>query len=129
MTVSQEGVMAGEIITSGRVFVDGSGVGDIGAMVLRERRRLSRDGFLAVVIGLDEDSGDVVLGPEILTRGFVYLDEAEDFLEDAKEVIWSVLDEFEETAEVIKYLKKRLADFCYKETRRRPMILPLVLEV
>ncbi len=129
MTVSQEGVMAGEIITSGRVFVDGSGVGDIGAMVLRERRRLSRDGFLAVVIGLDEDSGDVVLGPEILTRGFVYLDEAEDFLEDAKEVIWSVLDEFEETTEVVKYLKKRLADFCYKETRRRPMILPLVLEV
>ena len=129
MTVSQEGVMAGEIITSGRVFVDGSGVGDIGAIVLRERRRLSRDGFLAVVIGLDEDSGDVVLGPEILTRGFVYLDEAEDFLEDAKEVIWSVLDEFEETTEVVKYLKKRLADFCYKETRRRPMILPLVLEV
>ncbi len=129
MTVSQEGVMAGEIITSGRVFVDGSGVGDIGAMVLRERRRLSRDGFLAVVIGLDEDTGDVVLGPEILTRGFVYLDEAEEFLEAAKDVIWAVLDEFEETAEVIKYLKKRLADFCYKETRRRPMILPLVMEV
>ncbi len=129
MAVTPEGVMTGDAVTSGRVFVDGSGVGDIGAMVLRERRRLSRDGFLAVIIGLDEESGDVILGPEILTRGFVYVDESEQFLEDAKDVIWDVLDEFEETAQVIKYVKKRLADFCYKETRRRPMILPVVVEV
>ena len=129
MAVTPDGVMPGDVVTSGRVFVDGSGVGDIGAMVLRERRRLSRDGFLAVILGLDEASGDVLLGPEILTRGFVYVEESEQFLEDAKEVVWDVLDEFEETSQVIKHMKKRLADFCYKETRRRPMVLPVVMEI
>ena len=129
MAVTPQGVTPGEAVASGRVFVDGSGVGDIGAMVLRERRRLSRDGFLAVIIGLDAESGDVLLGPEILTRGFIYVEESEQFLADAKDVVWDVLDEFEETAQVIKYVKKRLADFCYKETRRRPMILPLVMEI
>ncbi len=129
VSMTPEEVTLGIQVTSGRVYVDGSGVGDIGAMVLRERRRLSRDGFLAVVVGLDEETGDVILGPEILTRGFVYLEEADDFLEKAQQVTWDVLDEFEETSQVIKYLKKRLADLCYKETRRRPMILPLVVEV
>jgi len=129
VSVSADGVMPGVQIESGRVFVDGSGVGDIGATVLRERRRLSQDGFLAVIIGLDADSGDVLLGPEIITRGFIYMDEAEDFLEAARDVAWDVLDEYDETAQVVKYLKKRLADFCYKETRRRPMILPVVVEM
>ena len=129
MSITEDGVMPGMSITSGRVYVDGSGVGDIGAMVLRERRRLSRDGFLAVVIGLDEATGDVLLGPEILTRGFIYLEESEAFLQDLEDVVWDVLDTFDETAQVIKHLKKRLADFCYRETRRRPMILPLVVEI
>ena len=129
VSVSPEGVMPGVQIDSGRVFVDGSGVGDIGAMVLRDRRRLSQDGFLAVVVGLDVESGDVLLGPEILTRGFIYMDESEEFLEAARDVAWDVLEEYEDTAQVIKYLKKRLADFCYKETRRRPMILPVVVEI
>ncbi|HID33881.1 MAG TPA: ribonuclease J [Anaerolineae bacterium] len=129
IAVTPDSVSPGDVVTSGRVFVDGSGVGDIGAMVLRERRRLSRDGFLAVIIGLEADTGDVLLGPEILTRGFIYVEESEQFLEEAKEVVWDVLDEFEETAQVIKYVKKRLADFCYKEIRRRPMILPVVMEI
>jgi ribonuclease J len=129
MEVTSEGVMPGNTIDSGRVFVDGSGVGDIGATVLRDRRRLARDGFLAVVVGLDEESGEVLLGPEILTRGFIYMDEAEDFLEEAREMVWDVLDEYDDTAQVIKHLKKKLADFCYQTTRRRPMILPLVTEI
>ena len=129
MAVTPDGVMPGDAIDSGRVFVDGSGVGDIGAAVLRERRRLSQDGFLAVAIGLDEETGEVIFGPELLTRGFIYMDESEAFLDEARELVWDVLDEYDDTAQVIKYLKKRLADFCYKETRRRPMILPLVVEV
>jgi len=129
ISVTPEGVMTGEHIDSGRVYVDGSGVGDIGAMVLRERRRLSRDGFLTVVVGLDEVTGEVLLGPEILSRGFIYMDDSEEFLEAARDVVWDVLDEYDDAAQVIKFVKKRLADFCYKETRRRPMILPLVVEV
>jgi len=129
MTVTPERVMPGAQIDSGRVFVDGSGVGDIGAIVLRERRHLAQDGFLAVIIGLEEESGEVLLGPEIITRGFIYTDDSEAFLEEAKDVVWDVLDEYDNTAQVIKHLRKRLADLCYKATRRRPMILPLVVEV
>ncbi len=129
VSVSPQGVTPGVQIDSGRVFVDGSGVGDVGAVVLRDRRHLSRDGFLAVIVGLDAESGDVLLGPEILTRGFIYMDESEDFLMDAQEVAWDVLEEYEDTAQVIKQLRKRLADFCYRETRRRPMILPVVVEI
>ncbi len=129
MAVTQNNVLPGAQIDSGRIFVDGSGVGDIGASVLRERRRLSQDGFLAIIIGLDETTGEVLLGPEIVTRGFIYMEDADEFLEDARDVAWDVLDEYDETAQVIKYLKKRLADFCYKSTRRRPMILPVVMEI
>ena len=129
MTVTPDSVMPGSQIDSGRVFVDGSGVGDIGAIVLRERRHLSRDGFLAVVVGLEGESGEVLLGPEIITRGFIYTDDSEAFLEEAKDVVWDVLDEYDDTAQVIKHLKKRMADFCYRATKRRPMILPLVVEV
>ena len=129
VAVTPESVMPGDQIDSGRVFVDGSGVGDIGAVVLRDRRRLSQDGFLAVMVGLDQETGDVLLGPEILTRGFIFMDDSEEFLEDAKEVVWAILDEFDDTADVIKQLRKRMADFCYRATRRRPMILPLVVEI
>ena len=129
VAVTPEQVMTGGQIDSGRVFVDGSGVGDIGAIVLRERRRLSQDGFLAVVVGLDEETGDVVLGPELLTRGFIFMEDADAFLEDAREVVWDVLDAFDDAAVVSRNLQKRLADYCYKNTRRRPMILPLVIEV
>lgn len=129
MAVSTDGVMPGDQIDSGRVYVDGSGVGDIGARVLRDRRRLARDGFLTVVVGLDEVSGEVLLGPEIITRGFIFMDDSESFLEEARDVVWDVLDEYDDVAQVTKYAKKRLADFCYKKTRRRPMILPLVVEV
>ena len=129
MAVTADSVMPGDVINSGRVFVDGSGVGDIGAMVLRERRRLSRDGFLTVVVGLDEVTGEVLLGPEIISRGFIFMNDSEAFLEKARDVVWDVLDEYDEVDQVVKHAKKRLADFCYKETRRRPMILPLVVEV
>jgi len=129
MAVSPEGVMRGDVIHSGRVFVDGSGVGDIGARVLKDRRRLARDGFLAVVVVLDEVNGDVIMGPEIITRGFIFMDDSEDFIEAAKDAAWDVLDTYDDTDEVIKHLRKRMIDICYKSTRRRPMILPLVKEV
>ncbi len=129
MAVSPEGVMRGDVIHSGRVFVDGSGVGDIGARVLKDRRRLARDGFLAVVVVLDEVNGDVIMGPEIITRGFIFMDDSEDFIKAAKDAAWDVLDTYDDTDEVIKHLRKRMIDICYKSTRRRPMILPLVKEV
>jgi ribonuclease J len=96
---------------------------------LRDRRHLSRDGFLVVTVGLDEETGEVILGPEILSRGFVYVAESEDLLEDAKEVVWNVLETYDSVQEVATHMHTALADFCYRTTRRRPMILPLVVEL
>lgn len=122
-------VFLAEKVSSGRVFIDGLGVGDIGSVVLRDRRQLARDGFLVVTIGLDEETGDVILGPEILSRGFVYMAESETLIEEAKEIIWDVLETQESAEAVAAHVHSALADFCYRTTRRRPMILPLVVEI
>jgi len=124
-----DAIWRGEQVTSGRVFVDGLGVGDIGAVVLRDRRHLASDGFLVVIIGLDAASGDVLLEPEVLTRGFVYVAESEQLVEDIKELVWETLDRYEHAQAISEHLHIGLADFCYRRTRRRPMILPLVFEL
>jgi len=127
--IGDEWVISDGTVTSGRVLVDGLGVGDIGTVVLRDRRHLARDGFLVVTVGLDEKTGEVILGPEILSRGFVYVAESEDLLDEAKEVVWNVLETYDSVQEVATHMHTALADFCYRTTRRRPMILPLVVEL
>lgn len=127
--VGEDFIFLAEKVPSGRVFVDGSGVGDIGNIVLRDRRLLARDGFIVVTIGLDRESGDVVLGPEILSRGFVYMAESGELIEEAKDIIWDVLETHETAKDVAKHVHSALATFCYQTTRRRPMILPLVVEI
>ena len=129
LEVTPESVMPDEAVSSGRVFVDGLGVGDVGSVVLRDRRHLSRDGFLVVIIGLDEETGDVILGPEILSRGFVYMAESEMLIEEAKEVIWDVLERMDSAKDVAGALHSSLGDYCYRTTGRRPMIMPLVVEL
>lgn len=127
--VGPDYVFLAEQVASGRVFVDGSGVGDIGSVVLRDRRQLAQDGFLVVTIGLDQETGDVVLGPEILSRGFIYMAESAELIEAAKEVAWDVLETQETAADVAEHVHRALAKFCYRTMRRRPMILPLVVEI
>ncbi|HEY54058.1 MAG TPA: ribonuclease J [Caldilineae bacterium] len=127
--VGKEWIFTDGTVTSGRVLVDGLGVGDIGSVVLRDRRHLARDGFLVVTVGLDEETGEVILGPEILSRGFVYVAESENLLDDAKEVVWDVLETYDSVQDVATHLHTALADFCYRAMRRRPMILPLVVEL
>ncbi len=129
MEVGPDWILPAEKVSCGPVFVDGLGVGDVGAVVLRDRRLLARDGFMAVVIGLDEQTGDVVLGPEILSRGFVHMAGAETLIEDAKEVVWDVLERQESAGAVAEHVHTALTDFCYRRIRRRPMILPLVVEI
>jgi len=127
--IGEDWIFSDSKVTSGRVLVDGLGVGDIGTVVLRDRRHLSRDGFLVVTVGLDEETGEVILGPEILSRGFVYVAESEELLDEAKEVVWNVLETYDGVQEVATHMHTALADFCYRTTRRRPMILPLVVEL
>lgn len=123
------GARPGERITEGHVLVDGLGVGDIGQVVLRDRRQLARDGFLVAIVGIDETTGDVVVEPEILSRGFVYMRDSEDLIAQAKDHIWDALSEPASPALVSSRIKEVLGNFVYQETHRRPMILPVVLQL
>jgi ribonuclease J len=119
-----------ERIPSGHVMIDGLGVGDVGSVVLRDRHLLSRDGFVVVVIALDEQSGELVDGPEIISRGFVYVRDSEDLIEEAKERVIELLESgklHRDTAAT--GIRDNLSQFLYQRTRRNPMIFPMVLEV
>ena len=116
-------------VAEGHVLVDGLGVGDVGNVVLRDRHMLSRDGFVVVVVAVDADSGDVVEGPDIITRGFVYIRESEDLIDDAAQCVLEALKHGGPRASASTKIKDNLAEFLYEQTKRRPMILPVVMEV
>ncbi|HAA90303.1 MAG: Ribonuclease J 1 [Thermoanaerobacterales bacterium 50_218] len=129
----ERGAVTGRV-TAGRVLVDGLGVGDVGNIVLRDRRQLSQDGIFIVVVTIDKDTGAVVAGPDVVSRGFVYVRESEELLEEAKEKVRQVLRECEErqTTEwgaIKSYVRESLGKFLFERTRRRPMILPIIMEV
>ena len=126
----EDGAYLAERVSSGHVMVDGVGIGDVGSVVLRDRHLLSRDGFVVVVIALDEHTGELVDGPDIISRGFVYVRDSEDLLEEAKEWVIDLLEGgklHRDTAATV--IRDALTQFLYKRTRRRPMIFPVVLEV
>ena len=125
-----DGAYLAERVSSGQIMVDGLGIGDVGNVVLRDRHLLSRDGFVVVVIALDEQTGELVEGPDIISRGFVYVRNSEDLLEEAKERVIDLLEGgkvHRDTAATV--VRDALTQFLYKRTRRRPMIFPMVLEV
>jgi ribonuclease J len=119
----------GEKVAGGYVFVDGLGVGDVGQVVLRDRQHLSRDGFLIAVVAVDEKTGELLAEPDIISRGFVYMREAEELIEQAKEQVVIALENSGSPAVVSTKIKDTLSEFLYEQTRRRPMILPMVIEV
>ena len=121
-------------VTAGKVLVDGLGVGDVGNIVLRDRRQLSQDGIMIVVVTIDKESCHVVAGPDIVSRGFVYVREAEDLMEEARDKVQAALERCEENGvsewSVIKSnVRDALGRFLYEKTRRRPMILPIIMEI
>jgi ribonuclease J len=116
-------------VAEGHVLVDGLGVGDIGSVVLRDRHLLSRDGFVVVVVAVDSHTGQVLQGPDIITRGFIYLRESGDLIEQAAARVVEALERGGPRAEVSSKIKESLAEFLYVQTKRRPMILPMVMEV
>ncbi len=121
-------------IQSGKVLVDGLGVGDVGNIVLRDRRQLSQDGIMIVVVTLDRETGCVVSGPDIVSRGFVYVREAEDLMEEAREKVQAALEKCEgrgvsEWSTIKSNVRDSLGRFLYERTRRRPMILPIIMEI
>ncbi|MDS1029057.1 ribonuclease J [Bacillota bacterium LX-D] len=127
------GSFAGKV-TAGRVLVDGLGVGDVGNIVLRDRKQLSQDGILIVVVTLNKDTGNVVAGPDIVSRGFVYVRESEELMEDAKEKVRQSLEkcaerQVTEWSTIKSNVRDTLGKFLYEKTRRRPMIMPIIMEV
>ncbi len=121
-------------ITSGKVLVDGLGVGDVGNIVLRDRRQLSQDGIMIVVVTMDRENCQVVSGPDIVSRGFVYVREAEDLMEEARDKVQSALDKCEnegvsEWTAIKSTVRESLGRFLYEKTGRRPMILPIIMEI
>ncbi|MGQ9491531.1 MAG: ribonuclease J [Anaerolineae bacterium] len=122
-------IQVGDEVAGGHVLVDGLSVGEIGAAVLRDRQHLGRDGFLVAMVAIDRATGEVVADPEILTRGFVYAAEAEELLEGAKDRMWQVLRVPGAASAIRNKIKDVLSQYCYQRTGRRPLIMPLVLEV
>ncbi|MBX3010308.1 MAG: ribonuclease J [Caldilineaceae bacterium] len=119
----------GEQLPVGHVFVDGLGVGDVGNVVLRDRRHLSQDGFLVCVVAIDEVDGEIIYGPEIISRGFVYIRDSEDLISRARDVVENLLKKRVPVQVLENKIRDALTTFTYKEMGRRPMILPLVMEV
>ena len=121
-------------VPAGKVLVDGSGVGDIGSVVLRDRRHLAEDGLVVVVATLDTESGQLVSGPDIVSRGFVYVKEAEELMARVKAVAERSLEKllkngFTDWQHIKGVLRDDLAKFIFRETKRKPMILPVIMDV
>lgn len=130
----KSGLRVTDRVTSGQVFVDGLGVGDVGNIVLRDRRQLSSDGIVVVVVTINGKNGEVISGPDIVTRGFVYVRESEQLIEEARGRVRQVLMECEEQGikewGVLKQsMREVLFRYFYEKTKRRPMILPVIMEV
>ncbi|WP_028610977.1 ribonuclease J [Paenibacillus harenae] len=124
----------GSKVQAGNVLIDGLGVGDVGNIVLRDRKLLSQDGILVVVVTLSKQDGAIVSGPDIISRGFVYVRESEGLLDEANRIVTSTLtrlmnDKVNEWASLKTNVKDALGRFLYEQTRRRPMILPIIMEV
>jgi ribonuclease J len=130
---AKSGAVAGSV-TAGRILVDGLGVGDVGNIVLRDRKQLSQDGILIIVVTINKEANLVVAGPDIVSRGFVYVRESEELMEEAKEKVKVVLDKcFEKKITDWSTIKSQVRDvlskFLYDKTRRRPMIIPIIMEI
>jgi ribonuclease J len=119
----------GDKLTMGNVFVDGLGVGDVGNVVLRDRRHLSQDGFVVCVLAIDEVDGEIIYGPEIISRGFVYIRDNEDLMRRARETVEKLVKKNTPVQVLENKIRDALSTFTSKEMGRRPMILPLVIEV
>lgn len=121
-------------VPAGSLMVDGLGVGDVGSIVLRDRKHLSQDGLIVAVCSIDAQSGKVVSGPDIVSRGFVYVRESEALMDEARDLVYNTLEEcarehVRDWSGMKQRIKDELSRFLYQKTRRSPMILPIIMEV
>ena len=130
----RNGIARRKKVQAGPVLIDGLGIGDVGNIVLRDRQTLAENGVLVVVVVMEKQTGKFISGPDIVTRGFVYVRESEHILEEAKKRAAAELEAIEER-EITEWsliksrLKNVLADYFYEATARRPIILPIIIEI
>ena len=121
-------------VPAGRVMVDGLGVGDVGSIVLRDRKHLAQDGLIIVVIGIERMSNSLVAGPDIISRGFVYMKESEELMNDLKSIAFDSLSDsldagLRDFTQIKGRLKDDLSKAIYQRTKRKPMVLPVIMNI
>ena len=121
-------------VPAGKVYVDGTGVGDVGSVVLRDRKHLAQDGMIVVCVNLSSQDGSVITGPDIITRGFIYVKESEDLMDELREVAMEAIERCQrkhvrDWATIKSAIKNDLSGYLYKTTKRNPMILPVIMEI
>ena len=121
-------------VPSGKVFVDGTGVGDVGSVVLRDRKHLAQDGMIVVCVNISAEDGSVITGPDIITRGFVYVKESEELMEELREVAMEAIERcgrkrIRDWTTIKSAIKNDLSGYLFKTTKRNPMILPVIMEI
>ncbi len=134
LEISKNDAKVNGTVPSGQVLIDGLGVGDVGNIVLRDRRHLSEDGLMVVVVTMEKESGAILAGPDIISRGFVYVRESEDLMEGAKRAVSDALYDcdykgYSGWSFIKNVIKDALKDYVWQETKRSPMILPIIMEV
>lgn len=132
--ISKKALRCTSTVPAGRVFVDGYGVGDVGSVVLRDRKHLAQDGLVIVAVCIDRESGMIVSGPDVVTRGFVYVKESEELINDAREVAVEAIEAqtdggYFDWNSIKASLRDEISHLMYERTKRSPMILPVIMEV
>lgn len=134
LEIDEESAETTTSVPSGRILVDGLGVGDVGSIVLRDRQHLSQDGLIIIVLTMDSSTGEVVAGPDVISRGFVYVRESENLMDDVKSVVRHEIKKCEERgirdwATIKSATRENLRDYIFMKTKRNPMIIPIIMEV
>lgn len=123
-----------DMVPAGKVLVDGTGVGDVGSVVLRDRKHLAQDGMVVVCVNLSAQNGDILTGPDIITRGFIYVKESEELMESLRQVAVEAIERCQhknvrDWSTIKSAIKNDLSGYLYKTTKRNPMILPVIMEI
>ncbi|MGO5066776.1 ribonuclease J [Clostridium sporogenes] len=129
----EEAKISGKVRT-GSIFVDGIGVGDVGNIVMRDRRHLAQDGMLTIVVTLEKESYSVIAGPDVITRGFIYVKESESLIKEVKEIVKQELENCLDNKIIEWYvlksnIKRSIEKYLYEKTKRRPIVLPIIMEI
>lgn len=132
--VSKKSIKCNDVVPAGRIFVDGLGVGDVGSIVLRDRKHLSDNGIIVVAVTLDKATGRLISGPDIVSRGFVYVKESEDLMNEISNVVYDVLERcyihrVRDWTTIKTKIKDGVSRFLFTKTKRSPMVLPMIMEV